>query len=292
MPELNFDATLLDTQKKVVEAHAERTYYEELYAALTPGSKAAEEAKSNIEKQTALLVENFKKGVGYIIDNTDIKKKIAELMVSDKVTTSLEHTEEDFKDYKTRYVSIDASRGSDRATDIAFMQILEVDNTNTNNIIFPSVSMNQSQNGITNKFKQFILTGIQESSQERMQIAEGSKEYALYFFGSKPEVVTISGILKNTQDNPWSMNMLFAWENYMRGTVLAEKGWIFRLYADGILYEGYPFNFSRNKAAGQDFTVPFSFSFVIKRKKIADLSNSYDAMSLLELMEPYNLSRV
>lgn len=277
MPELNFNITLVNAiaERAVLNKKLQDSEYYDPELDDPHGYAMAETVVSDEEKTE--IAKRFEIIDKIEADNKKIVQQIEKFIEVDSATSSLLHNLDDYNDHDKRYISIDAHRGSDKATDIAFMQILDASDTNI--VIFPTASMNMSQKGITNKFKQFVLTSIQESSQERMQIAEGSKEYALYFFGSKPEVIGISGILKNTQDNPWSMNMLFVWENYMRGTVLAEKGWIFRLYADGVLYEGYPFNFSRNKSAGQDFMVPFNFNFVVKRKKIADLTNSNTELS-------------
>jgi len=174
---------------------------------------------------------------------------------------NIDFDETEYMDYNNPNVSIDAMRSNGDTTDIAFCRII----TNiTRRAVFQNVDA-YAQPGITkNKFKQFIVTQIQEPASERMQLIETSDEYQLLFFGEKPKVLSIAGILKNTKDNPWNTNMVFAWSEYMRGTKLAEAGNIMMLYIDGQLYYGYPFNFNRSKIAGSDFIVSFNMSFIVR----------------------------
>ena len=173
----------------------------------------------------------------------------------------------DSNDYQNRYTSLDAKIYAQDGTDIAFFRIVNAKDKTKQ--VFP-ISVLQPQPGITEtKFKQFILTQLSMQHSERMQIVETNKEdYQVLFFGKKPEVVQIAGYLKNTVENPWSVNMLFLWDDFMRGTKLAENGWICQLYADGEFYEGYPFNFSRSKMAGNDILVNFNFNFLIKTRSV------------------------
>lgn len=170
----------------------------------------------------------------------------------------------DQEDYNTRYVSIDAHKANGDARDVAFMNI--VTNDIYHNAVFPNLD-NYPQPGITKKkFRQFILLQMNEPSQEKMQIVENSDDFQVLFYGKKPEIISIAGVLKNTVDNPWSTNMLFIWSELMRGTKLVEKGLILQLYVDGELFRGYPFNFQRSKSAPGEYLVNFSMSFVIKER--------------------------
>ena len=153
------------------------------------------------------------------------------------------------------------------------------------------------------KFRQFILSGISHPNQERMQIVENSDTFQVLFYGKKPEILQINGILKNTKYNPWSTNMLFLWDELMRGTKLAEKGWIFQLYIDGELFTGYPFSSNRGKNAGTDFIVPFSFALVVVNRLNLYQINKYNEffdtgmdiekeMNLSEIKNAYDITSV
>jgi hypothetical protein len=184
---------------------------------------------------------------------------------NNKDNISLVFDSTDVMDYNNRYFSIDAPIRSNDAADVAFFRIVNANDPKT--IIFPNYQNQYIAPGISqNKFRQFILMSLGEASQERMQIVETSEDFQLLFYGRRPEVLQIQGILKNTMDNPWNMNMLFLWDNYMRGTKLAEQGNILQLYADRNLYSGYPFGFQRSKVAPNDFIVTFSFSLIVKER--------------------------
>jgi hypothetical protein len=180
--------------------------------------------------------------------------------ISDTTVTS-DNT--DYLDYLNRYSSIDAKFYRENGSDIAFMRIITNDTNRT--VIFPALTTLVP--GITaNKFKQFIVSQFSISHKERMQLVETNSDYQALFFGKKPEILQISGILKNTVDNPWTINMIFFWDNLMRGTTLVENGYICQLFIDGELFEGYPFSFDRSKVAGSDNVTNFIFGFLIKTR--------------------------
>lgn len=169
----------------------------------------------------------------------------------------------DSVDYNNRYTSIDTKVYHEDGSDISFIRIIDV-TTRAN--VFPNYDYYPAP-GITNtKFKQFVLMQMSIPDLEKMQVVETNKDYQLLFFDRKPQILQISGILKNTVDNPWSMNMIFLWDNLMRGTKLVELGNICQIYIDGELFEGYPFSFNRSKAAGSDNVVSFSFGFIVKSR--------------------------
>ena len=194
-------------------------------------------------------------------------------------------------DFNQRYISMDASfyDGTDAPNNISFMRIIKADPSiqYPGNQIFPGVQQGQInpgsiQPGITEtKFKQFILSSISTASQERMQIVETSRAFQALFYGSKPEILNLGGIIKNTRQNPWNANMTFLWDGLMRGSALVEQGNILQLYIDGTIYNGYPFGFQRSQIAPTDYLVSFSMSFIIKEKimtnrNVGNYDNLYD----------------
>ena len=222
-----------------------------------------------------------------LLSSTDLNRGINDNFVAlNQEESSIIFDDSDANDYNSRFISVDALDASDTAEDIAFFRI--VDTKNDNAIIFPK-SINSNLPGVSaNKFRQFILTSLSEPTQERVQILENSLNFSLNFFGTKPQILQISGFLKNTIMNPWNMNMIFLWENLMRGSVLAEKGYLFQMYSGKVLYSGYPIAFQRNKVAGQDFIVTFNTSIVVTKKT---LSKKYTWIQQDEqTQEEYNAS--
>ena len=173
-------------------------------------------------------------------------------------------------DFNQRYIAMDASfyDASDAPNNISFMRVIKADPSigSPANQVFPP-NQGWIQPGITEtKFKQFILSSVSSASQERMQIVETSQAFQVLFYGKKPEILNLSGIIKNTRSNPWNANMTFLWDSLMRGTKLVEQGNILQLYIDGTIYNGYPFGFQRSQMSPTDYLVSFSMSFIIKEK--------------------------
>lgn len=229
----------------------------------------------------------------YMVKNADGIMTIEALLAIegikkiDKKSNSILFDETDQMDYNNRYISLDAPIRSNDASDVAFMKITK-NEAGYSKIIFPNFELYKQPGIAKNKYRQFIVTQFTTASQERMQIVEMPDSFQVLFFNKKPEFVTISGILKNTVDNPWSMNMVFLWDELMRGTKLVENGNILHLYIDRDLYIGYPFNFQRSQVAPNDYMVSFSFNMVVK-EKILSMNNrielSEEAQSISEYGE-------
>jgi len=175
--------------------------------------------------------------------------------------------EYDAEDYASRYTSLDFRPECEDGSGISFLRIIDV---KTRETVFPNFSpTNVPGQGLTpSKFKQFILTQINTASQERMQIVETNEAFQVIFADQKPQVLQLSGVLKNTADNPWTMNMVFLWDSLMRGTRLVEQDNICQLYIDGELFSGYPFAFQRSKTAGNDILCSFSMSFLVRSRQV------------------------
>jgi len=204
----------------------------------------------------------------------------------------------DYDDFGVRYITADNFFGGNDTPNISFIRIVEF--KDPSKVIFPGASLPGNLNkgtsltdlpyhGATykntlvgvagNRFKQFILTQLHESKQERMQLQENSEKFTLNFFGQRAQMITISGTLKNSPENPWTLNMIFAWDNYMRGSVLAEKGWICELYCDNVFYRGYPVNFTLGKIGGMDMIAQFTMQFVVWERKVTRASVASSALA-------------
>lgn len=194
-------------------------------------------------------------------------------------TSVIEFDESDSDHYNARYSSIDASHYREDGSNIAFLRIIN-NASAKREVIFPNFTAAPSPGITNNKFKQFIVMQSSVAHQERMQIVETNRDYQALFFGKKTEVLQVAGVLKNTLDNPWTMNMIFLWDELMRGTKLVENGYICQLFIDGELFEGYPFNFNRSKSAGSDNITNFNFSFLIKSRVMVVYSQSKERMTL------------
>jgi hypothetical protein len=185
------------------------------------------------------------------------------------IRSQLKFDQSDTDEYESRYASFDTKYSPEDGSNIAFMRIVKA---KTHETVWPLFPLGQvpSPGITTNKFKQFILTQLTNPMQERMQIVETNAEYQALFYDSKPEIMQLGGVLKNTIENPWTVNMVYTWDAKMRGTQLIKSGCICQIFADGELFEGYPFQFQRSKIGGTDFMVSFSMGFLIRNRVTID----------------------
>ena len=259
--------TLSNSPSEIQEAIMEKNL--EISAAVAYSTKLLQAEQATIDKTISNL--NSMSGAVAYDDGTIVflKNESGIITLEDTVGNVKQYDDATFNkvdpsdqsDFDSRYVSIDAPFYNGDQPSISFFRILNTKTTPMKQV-FPKAN---SQPGITEtKYKQFILSSVNTGSAERMQIVETSQEFQVLFYGKKPEMLNLSGVLKNTVDNPWTANVVFLWDEMMRGTALVEAGNIMELYIDGDVYRGYPFNFNRSKISPTDFIVSFSMSFLIK----------------------------
>lgn len=76
-----------------------------------------------------------------------------------------------------------------------------------------------------NRFQEFLLTSVQESQSEKLQLMDVlGPSFAAFFFGRQPEMITISGVLLNDYFYKFYQDMSEKYNEQFRGTVLAAKG--------------------------------------------------------------------
>jgi hypothetical protein len=112
-------------------------------------------------------------------------------------------------------------------------------------------------------YSNFIIESIEESRQEKTQIMETFGEPYIFFFGEKPRMLNVSGLLFNTLDFNWRSEF---WENYdkkLRGTKLVEQNARMYLHWDDIVVEGYPIGAQAAESADMPYTIKFAFSLFI-----------------------------
>ena len=238
------------------------------------GRATAIQKDASLNNKTPLMTVN---GITTLQQSLQIMSGPGLTKVEDSASTPLVD-EYDAEEYSSRYTSIDFRPESEDGSGISFLRIIDA---TTRETVFPKFSpSNVPGQGLTpSKFKQFILTQFNTASQERMQIIETNEDFQVIFANQKPQVIQLSGVLKNTADNPWTMNMIFLWDNLMRGTRLVEKNSICQIYIDGELFSGYPFAFQRSKAAGGgDLICSFGMSFLVRSRQVVSGYNgvTYD----------------
>jgi hypothetical protein len=112
-------------------------------------------------------------------------------------------------------------------------------------------------------YSNFIIESIEDSRQEKAQIMETFGEPYVFFFGERPRVLQVSGILFNTLDFNWRTEF---WDNYekrLRGTKLVEQNARMYLHWDDIVVEGYPLGAQASDIADMPYHVRFSFTLFV-----------------------------
>ena len=126
-------------------------------------------------------------------------------------------------------------------------------------------------------YSNFIIESIEDVRQEKSQIVETFGEPYIFFFGERPRMLNVAGVLFNTLDFNWRTEF---WDNYekkLRGTKLVEQNARMYLHWDDIVVEGYPIGAQAAESADMPYSVRFSFSlFVTNHTYLSNLgSNKY-----------------
>ena len=138
-------------------------------------------------------------------------------------------------------------------------------------------SQNSLLNALQNKgFFDFFLTSISDASQDRYQLTETmGKNFVLYGFNEAPEILTCSGILKNTQEDDWRVQFL---EFFKKIGGIGSLAKFYRLDTnsnrsanyvtfkyDSVFKRGALLNVSHSLQAENEMDIPFSFSFIVTK---------------------------
>lgn len=117
--------------------------------------------------------------------------------------------------------------------------------------------------GKVNEYSDFILQRVEDTRMEKNQIIETFGDSFVYFFGEKPRIVTISGMLINTEDFNWRSQFWANYEEFFRGSKLVERNARVYLGYDTLVMEGYPLTASAVDDSTNPYGIPFSMSLLM-----------------------------
>jgi len=109
----------------------------------------------------------------------------------------------------------------------------------------------------------FVLQSVSISRQERVQVQETFGDFYTFFFGEKPNVAAVNGILINSSDFNWKNEFIRNYEKYLRGTKCVETRSRVYLGFDDVVIEGYILNTSNVYQSESPYLTPFSFSIIV-----------------------------
>jgi len=127
----------------------------------------------------------------------------------------------------------------------------------------PAGNEEPSDPAAVNDYSDFILQSVQESREEKQQIIETFGDTFVYFFGERPRIITVNGLLMNTYDFNWRAQFWKNYDLYMRGTKLVEANARAYLSYDTRVLEAYPLSASATDDAEMPYAIPFSMTMLM-----------------------------
>jgi hypothetical protein len=124
-------------------------------------------------------------------------------------------------------------------------------------------------------YTKFILTGTQESHQERTQIVETFSDFYVFFYGEKPPIYTYNGLLINSKNINWVADFMYYYDNHIRGTKCVESKTRLILTYGGRQVEGYILSFGMQTQAETENGVPITFQAIITKKNQIGFSDDF-----------------
>ena len=126
-----------------------------------------------------------------------------------------------------------------------------------------AVSGDDNAPGMVDDYSDFILQHIEDQRMEKQQIIETFGDTFIYFFGERPRVITLSGILMNTEDFNWRAQFWANYDKYLRGTKLVEQNARCYLSYDTVVIEGYVLSAGATDDGENPYSIPFNMSLIL-----------------------------
>lgn len=125
---------------------------------------------------------------------------------------------------------------------------------------------------LLSNYSQFFLQSVSEGDQEKYQVVETFTAYYAFFFGRRPPVYRISGMLLNDTQYNWMNDFRYAYNNLIRGTAAAEVGARVIISYDKRVISCFPLSLNINQDAASDKGVPFSMDLLVITHDFLDYS--------------------
>jgi len=124
-------------------------------------------------------------------------------------------------------------------------------------------------------YTNFLIQSVSEERAEKQQVLETFGEAYIFFFGERPRVLTIQGVLLNTFDFNWEAEWWHNYDNYLRGTKCVQNDARVYLTFDKTMVAGYILSCASSKQAQERNYVPLTFQlFVLDYIDLAKVGDS------------------
>lgn len=126
----------------------------------------------------------------------------------------------------------------------------------------------------------FFLDSIQTNLAEKVQVTEVLEDnFVAFFFGSSPPTQVFTGHLMNTLQDDWAVQMLAAYQDLFRGTMLARRGLQLYIRYDSYIISGACTGLSLTRSSQNENIVPFSLQMLVHRQHLL-YGNAFGATQL------------
>lgn len=127
--------------------------------------------------------------------------------------------------------------------------------------LFDAASPTNTGKGIRNS--NFVIQSLTEQRVEKQQIVMTFGAPYIFFFGEQPRMITVTGILLNTEDFNWRAEWWENYEQHLRGTQCVRSRTRVYLSWDDIVVEGYITQASAVEETTQNNLVQFQFQMFL-----------------------------
>jgi len=127
----------------------------------------------------------------------------------------------------------------------------------------PAAWSKPGRTGQVSDYADYILQSVQEQRVEKQQIIETFGDPFVFFFGERPRILQVSGLLINTADFNWRSQFWKNYEERLRGTKLVQQNARAYLSFDTIIVEGYLLNATAMDDSSRPYSIPFNFSMLV-----------------------------
>lgn len=124
-------------------------------------------------------------------------------------------------------------------------------------------------------YTKFFIETVQEAHVERSQIVETFGNFYVFMFGERPPVYSFSGKLVNSRNANWVSDLMFMYQQYLRGTKCVELNARLILTYGGRQIEGLMLNVNTATQATVEGSVEFSFQVVVFDRKFLGFSDDF-----------------
>jgi len=119
-------------------------------------------------------------------------------------------------------------------------------------------------------YANFLLQQVTETRIEKQQLIETFGAAYVFFYGEQPRFLDVAALLMNSADFNWAAEWWYNYENFWRGTKLAEMGArVYLLYDDNIV-EGYMMSSAATRVSAEQHIIQLQCRlFVTQVRSIA-----------------------